>query len=48
MVEVVSLQEKLQRTRQYWSPKIVGDLNEIYVKVVSSSCPTGSSTAPQR
>lgn len=34
MVEAVSLREKLRRTREYWSPKIVGELNESYVKVV--------------
>lgn|SRR5574341_45393 len=34
MVEVVSLPEKFHRTREYWSPKIVGELNETYVKVV--------------
>jgi hypothetical protein len=28
MVEVVNLQEKLGRTREYWSPKIVGELND--------------------
>jgi mannose-6-phosphate isomerase-like protein (cupin superfamily) len=34
MVEVVSLQEKFRRTGEYWSPKIVGELNETHVKVV--------------
>lgn len=34
MVETVSLREKFRRTREYWSPKIVGELNETYVKVV--------------
>lgn len=36
MVEVVSLQERLRRTQDYWSPKIVGELNETHVKVVKS------------
>lgn len=34
MVDVVSLQEKFRRTHDYWSPKIVGELNDTYVKVV--------------
>ena len=34
MVEVVNLAQKLTLFQEYWSPKIVGDLNENYVKVV--------------
>ena len=33
-MEVVSPKEKLQRVHEYWSPKIVGELNDMYVKVV--------------
>src|SRR2546430_3668700 len=33
-MEVVKLREKLRRVQEYWSPKIVGELNETYVKVV--------------
>ncbi len=34
MVEKVNLSEKLSRVNEYWSPKIVGELNDSYVKVV--------------
>lgn len=33
-MEVVNLKEKLSKVKQYWSPKIVGELNDSYVKVV--------------
>lgn len=33
-MEKVSLGEKFGRVREYWSPKIVGELNDSYVKVV--------------
>jgi mannose-6-phosphate isomerase-like protein (cupin superfamily) len=33
-VDVVNLAEKFGRIRDYWSPKIVGDLNEMQVKLV--------------
>ncbi|MFZ3217574.1 MAG: cupin domain-containing protein [Candidatus Acidiferrales bacterium] len=33
-MEPVNLQEKLSRVTQYWSPKIIGELNDSYVKVV--------------
>jgi mannose-6-phosphate isomerase-like protein (cupin superfamily) len=33
-MEVVNLNEKLSRVTEYWSPKIVGEINESYVKVV--------------
>ena len=33
-MEVVNLKEKLGRVQEYWSPKIVGELNDTYVKVV--------------
>src|SRR5881409_4109687 len=33
-MEVVKLREKLRRVQEYWSPKIVGELNETYVKLV--------------
>jgi len=33
-VEIVNLAEKLARVKEYWSPKIVGELNDSYVKVV--------------
>lgn len=33
-METVNLKEKLGRVREYWSPKIVGELNDTYVKVV--------------
>ncbi|HEV2490407.1 MAG TPA: cupin domain-containing protein [Candidatus Acidoferrales bacterium] len=33
-MEKVNLNEKLSRFSEYWSPKIVGELNESYVKVV--------------
>lgn len=34
MVEKVNLVEKLGRFHDYWSPKIVDELNDAYVKVV--------------
>jgi len=33
-MEVVNLKDKLSKVREYWSPKIVGELNDSYVKVV--------------
>jgi mannose-6-phosphate isomerase-like protein (cupin superfamily) len=33
-METVNLQEKLSSVKEYWSPKIVGELNDSYVKVV--------------
>jgi mannose-6-phosphate isomerase-like protein (cupin superfamily) len=33
-METVNLEEKLSRVNEYWSPKIVGELNDSYVKVV--------------
>ena len=33
-MEKVSLTEKLGLVHEYWSPKIVGELNDFYVKVV--------------
>src|SRR5579864_872507 len=33
-MEKVNLAEKLNRFSEFWSPKIVGELNESYVKVV--------------
>jgi mannose-6-phosphate isomerase-like protein (cupin superfamily) len=34
MVEVVDLRKKFGQFSEYWSPKIVGELNESYVKLV--------------
>lgn len=34
MIEGVNLAQKLTLFQEYWSPKIVGDLNENYLKVV--------------
>lgn len=33
-MESVNLQEKFARVKEYWSPKIVGELNDSYVKLV--------------
>ncbi len=33
-MEPVNLVEKFGRFREYWSPKIVGELNDAYIKVV--------------
>jgi len=33
-VNVVSISEKLGRFQEHWQPKIVGELNESYVKLV--------------
>ena len=33
-MEVVNLNEKLSKITEHWSPKIVGEVNESYVKVV--------------
>jgi mannose-6-phosphate isomerase-like protein (cupin superfamily) len=33
-VETVNLRDTLARVRDFWSPRIVGELNESYVKVV--------------
>jgi mannose-6-phosphate isomerase-like protein (cupin superfamily) len=32
-MEAVNLQEKLAKVNDYWNPKIVGELNDSYVKV---------------
>jgi mannose-6-phosphate isomerase-like protein (cupin superfamily) len=34
MVERVNVAEKLERFGDYWSPKIIGELNDLYVKAV--------------
>ena len=33
-MEAVNLNEKLSQVNDYWSPKIIGELNDSYVKVV--------------
>ena len=33
-MESVNLNEKLSRINEHWSPKIIGELNDTYVKVV--------------
>lgn len=33
-METVNLKEKLSRVHDYWNPRVVGELNEAYVKVV--------------
>jgi mannose-6-phosphate isomerase-like protein (cupin superfamily) len=33
-METVNLNEKLSKVKEYWSPKIIGELNDSYVKVV--------------
>ncbi len=33
-METINLAEKFSRVSEYWSPKIVGELNDSYVKVV--------------
>jgi mannose-6-phosphate isomerase-like protein (cupin superfamily) len=33
-MEAINLQEKLSKVNEYWSPKIVGQLNDSYVKIV--------------
>jgi mannose-6-phosphate isomerase-like protein (cupin superfamily) len=33
-METVNLAEKFARVRDYWSPKIIGELNDSYVKAV--------------
>lgn len=34
MIEAVNLAQKLTLFQEYWSPKVVGDLNDNYIKVV--------------
>jgi mannose-6-phosphate isomerase-like protein (cupin superfamily) len=34
VMEPVNLRAKLARVEEYWSPRIVGELNDAYVKVV--------------
>ncbi|HTZ73181.1 MAG TPA: hypothetical protein VMB47_04620, partial [Candidatus Aquilonibacter sp.] len=33
-MDTVNLQEKFGKVKDFWSPKIVGELNDSYVKVV--------------
>jgi mannose-6-phosphate isomerase-like protein (cupin superfamily) len=33
-METVNLKEKFSRVSEFWSPKIIGELNDSYVKVV--------------
>jgi len=33
-IEPINLEEQFGRFRDYWSPKIVGELNDFYVKLV--------------
>lgn len=32
--EAINLEEKLSKVHEYWKPKIVGELNDSYVKIV--------------
>jgi mannose-6-phosphate isomerase-like protein (cupin superfamily) len=32
-IEVINLKEKLSKFKDYWSPKIVGELNESHIKL---------------
>lgn len=32
--EAINLEEKLSKVHEYWQPKIVGELNDSYVKIV--------------
>jgi mannose-6-phosphate isomerase-like protein (cupin superfamily) len=34
LMEVVNLKDELSKVKEHWSPKIVGELNDSYVKVV--------------
>jgi mannose-6-phosphate isomerase-like protein (cupin superfamily) len=36
-METVNLEEKLSQFTEYWSPKIVGEVNDAYVKLVKFS-----------
>lgn len=33
-MEVINLKDKLSRVSDYWNPRIVGELNDSYVKIV--------------
>ena len=33
-LEAINLEEKLSKVHEYWKPKIVGELNDSYVKIV--------------
>jgi mannose-6-phosphate isomerase-like protein (cupin superfamily) len=33
-MEAINLEEKLAKVHEYWKPKIVGELNDSYVKIV--------------
>lgn len=33
-MKAINLEEKLSQVNEYWSPKIVGELNDSYVKIV--------------
>ncbi|MGB0036827.1 MAG: cupin domain-containing protein, partial [Candidatus Acidiferrales bacterium] len=33
-MKAINLKEKLSQVNEYWSPKIVGELNDSYVKIV--------------
>jgi hypothetical protein len=34
LVEIVNLREKFARIHDYWNPRITGELNDSYVKLV--------------
>jgi len=38
-MEIVNLNDKLSKVKEYWSPKIVGEINDSYVKVVKFKGP---------
>jgi mannose-6-phosphate isomerase-like protein (cupin superfamily) len=38
-MEVVNLNDKLSKVKEFWSPKIVGEINDSYVKVVKFKGP---------
>ncbi len=33
-MEAINVNEKLSKVREHWSPKVIGELNDSYVKVV--------------
>ncbi len=36
-MDKINLEEKFQLFHEYWSPKIIGELNESYVKIAKHS-----------
>jgi hypothetical protein len=48
MITIVNLAEKFSKLTDCWSPKVVGDVNEMHVKVVKIAGESSGTTMMRR